>query len=179
SEALAQELLCPGGGPRCSYHLALARLQLMSGEFSSAEVSLQKALKDDIESPDTWAWLGHLHYLKGNYSQAQECYERTLDFVKDAADPHAVYLRLGQIYLQEKQLGELTEAEDALTEANALNNTDAEVWGYLSLVCLQTGRQLEAEQTYKYAMKLNLQKETLLQEIKDLQAQVGFGNPCF
>nr|XP_023666401.1 cilia- and flagella-associated protein 70 isoform X2 [Paramormyrops kingsleyae] len=207
--ALAQELLCPGGGPRCSYHLALARLQLMSGEFSSAEVSLQKALKDDIESPDTWAWLGHLHYLKGNYSQAQECYERTLDFVKDAADPHAVYLRLGQIYLQEKQfekakithlqackssasclswlgvgaacyrLGELTEAEDALTEANALNNTDAEVWGYLSLVCLQTGRQLEAEQTYKYAMKLNLQKETLLQEIKDLQAQVGFGNPCF
>ncbi|CAJ0945116.1 unnamed protein product, partial [Ranitomeya imitator] len=29
-------------------------------------------------------------------------------------------------------------------EANALNNSNAEVWGYLTLVCLKTGRQLEA-----------------------------------
>lgn len=49
--ALAQELLCSGGGARCSYHLALARLQLMSGEFSSAEASLQEALRDKIEVP--------------------------------------------------------------------------------------------------------------------------------
>lgn len=35
------------------------------------------------------------------------------------------------------QLGELTEAEDALTEANALNNRNPEVWGYLSLICLK------------------------------------------
>lgn len=52
------------------------------------------------------------------------------------------------------QLGELSEAEDALSEANILNNSDPEVWGYLSLVCLKTGRQLEAEQAYKYAIKV-------------------------
>ena len=52
------------------------------------------------------------------------------------------------------QLNELTEAEDALSEANILNNSDPEVWGYLSLVCLKTGRQLEAEQAYKYAIKV-------------------------
>ena len=52
------------------------------------------------------------------------------------------------------QLGELSEAEDALSEANILNNTDSEVWAYLSLVCLKTGRQVEAEQAYKYAVKV-------------------------
>lgn len=54
------------------------------------------------------------------------------------------------------KLGELAEAEDALSEANILNNSDPEVWGYLSLVCLKTGRQLEAEQAYKYAIKVNV-----------------------
>ena len=51
-------------------------------------------------------------------------------------------------------MNELAEAEDALSEANILNNSDPEVWGYLSLVCLKTGRQLEAEQAYKYAIKV-------------------------
>uniref|UniRef100_A0A8C9VVL7 Cilia and flagella associated protein 70 n=1 Tax=Scleropages formosus TaxID=113540 RepID=A0A8C9VVL7_SCLFO len=207
--ALAQELLCPEGGPSSSYYLALARLQLLSGDFGSAEVSLKEALKDTFENPDVWAWSGHLHFLTGSYGEAKDCYKRTLDLVADPADTHAVYLRLAEIYLKEGkfekakttymracksspscltwlglgiacyQLGELTEAEDALMEANVLNNTNAEVWGYLSLVCLQAGKRLEAEQSYKYAIKLDLQNEKLLQEIKELQAQVRFGNPWF
>ena len=52
-------------------------------------------------------------------------------------------------------MDELADAEDALSEANILNNEDAEVWGYLSMVCLRTGRQLEAEQAYKYALKVS------------------------
>ena len=54
------------------------------------------------------------------------------------------------------QLGELGEAEDALMEANILNNSDPEVWGYLSLVCLRTARKVEAEQSYKHAVKVRL-----------------------
>uniref|UniRef100_A0A8K9UU64 Cilia and flagella associated protein 70 n=1 Tax=Oncorhynchus mykiss TaxID=8022 RepID=A0A8K9UU64_ONCMY len=203
-EALAQELLCPGGGLSSSYHLALARLQMLRAEYGSAESSLKEALNDNV-----WALFGHIHHLTGEFGKAQECYERTLDFVTDATDTHPIYLRLGSIYLQEGEfqrakttylracksspscltwlglgiacyrLGELTEAEDALTEANILNNGNAEVWGYLSLVCLQTGRRLEAEQSYKYALQLNLQKEAVLHEIKALQDHVGFGNPCF
>ena len=53
------------------------------------------------------------------------------------------------------QLGELSDAEDALAEANILNNSDPEVWAYLALVCLRTRRQFEAEQAYKYAIKVS------------------------
>ncbi|XP_017339919.1 cilia- and flagella-associated protein 70 isoform X1 [Ictalurus punctatus] len=206
--ALAQELLCRGGGPSTSYHLALAQVQLLRGEYSSAKGSLQQALSDNFQNPDVWALYGHVYYMIKDYNQAQESYERTLDFVTEASDTHPVYLRLGSIYLQKGQydkakptymhackcfpscltwlglgiacyrLGELTEAEDALTEANALNNRNPEVWGYLSLICLKTGRKLEAEQSYKYAVKLNA-SEALLQEITDVQTCVGFGNPCF
>uniref|UniRef100_A0AAR2L6Z2 Cilia and flagella associated protein 70 n=1 Tax=Pygocentrus nattereri TaxID=42514 RepID=A0AAR2L6Z2_PYGNA len=204
--ALAQQLLCPDGGPSSSYHLALAHVKLLQGQYSSAKASLQESLNDSFQNPDAWALYGHLKYLTKDYNQAQKCYERTLDFVTDASDTHTVYLRLGSIYLQSREyekakttylracrstpscltwlglgiacyrLGELTEAEDALSEANTLNNRNPKVWGYLALVCLQTGRKLEAEQSYKYALKVN---EPLLQEIRELQDRVGFGNPSF
>jgi len=77
------------------------------------------------------------------------------------------------------RLGELSEAEDALSEANVLNNNDPEVWAYLSLVCLKTNRRLEAEQAYKYAVKLNLEEGPLLAEIHREQVAYGFGNPAF
>ncbi|XP_051987300.1 cilia- and flagella-associated protein 70 isoform X2 [Xyrauchen texanus] len=196
--ALALELLSPDRGSNSLFHLALAQLQLLRGEHESAEDSLREALSDNIQNPDIWALWGHLHYVRGDYNQAQSCYERTLEFVLDASDTHAIYLRLGFICIQDGEyekakrvflracksspscltwlglgiacyrLEELTEAEEALTEANTLNNRNPE-----------TGRKLEAEQSYKYAIKMDLQKESLLQEIRELQARVGFGNPCF
>ncbi len=72
---------------------------------------------------------------------------------------------------------QLEDAEDALSEANILNNKAPEVWAYLSLICLKTNRPLEAEQAYKYSIKLNLDNQALLDEIHVLQEQVGFGNP--
>ena len=52
------------------------------------------------------------------------------------------------------QLGDLCDAEDALTEANVLNNLEPEVWAYLCLLCLDTERDVEAEQAYKYTLKV-------------------------
>ncbi|XP_014743977.1 PREDICTED: cilia- and flagella-associated protein 70 [Sturnus vulgaris] len=161
----------------------------------------------EVLNPNVWAQKGHLCYLQKDLVNAKDCYERVISFVEDAVDLHFVYLRLGSIYLEEKEYGrakqiyllacdnsascltwlgvgiacyrleEMLEAEDALSEANALNNTNAEVWGYLALICLQGGRQLEAEQCYKYTVKLGLQNEALLREIRVAQHHFGFGDP--
>ncbi|CAL1530492.1 unnamed protein product [Lymnaea stagnalis] len=160
-------------------------------------------------NPDAWSLLGHVKYLTNDHITARDCYERTLAFVNDASETHSIYLRLASIYLQEEKyqnakdtflkackrspsciswlgvgiacyrLNELSEAEDALSEANVLNNNDPEVWAYLSLVCLKTNRRLEAEQAYKYAIKLNLDDGPLLAEIHREQVARGFGNPSF
>ncbi|XP_053936531.1 cilia- and flagella-associated protein 70 [Cuculus canorus] len=205
--ALAHELLSLQGGPSCAYYLVLAQTHLLQEELSKCDDCLGKAMRIDYLNPNVWAQKGHLCYLRKDFSEAKECYERTIGFVEDAADMHLVYLRLGSIYLEEKEYGwakqtyllgcknsascltwlgvgiacyrmeEMVEAEDALSEANALNNTNAEVWGYLTLICLHGGRELEAEQCYKYAVKLGLSKDALLQEIHATQHRLGFGNP--
>ncbi|NXJ80316.1 CFA70 protein, partial [Trogon melanurus] len=206
--ALAHELLSPQGGPSCAYYLTLAQTYLLKEDFSKCQECLCEALKIDYMNPNIWAQKGHLGYLKKDFDEAKECYERTISFLEDAADMHFIYLRLGSIYLEKKEYGrakqtyllacknsascltwlgvgiacyrlkELVEAEDALSEANALDNTNAEVWGYLALVCLHGGRELEAEQCYKYTIKLGPKNDALLREIRATQQRLGFGDPA-
>ncbi|XP_059835276.1 cilia- and flagella-associated protein 70 isoform X2 [Hypanus sabinus] len=210
SRALAHELICSESGLSCEYQVVLARLHMQQGEFGKAEECLAEAERINHQNPDLWALLGHLSYMKEDYAKAKEFYARTVSYVNDAFDMHAICLRLGSMYLLENEiesyksaksvylfasqrapscltwlgvgiacyrLNEFTDAEDALSEANILCNSNAEVWGYLTLVCLKTGRKFEAEQTYKYASKLNLEDKRLLDEIHQLQQTVGFGNP--
>ena len=203
--ALAHELVT--NEPSALYHTLLARLHIQNENYDEANQELDQALKLNHQSSNAWSLLGHVNYLTQKLDKARECYERTLAYIDEPTDIHSVLLRLATIYLKDGQfdkakrqflfackrnpspvswlgvgiscyeLGSLKEAEDALSEANLLNNTDAEVWAYLSLVCLKTGRQLEAEQSYKYAIKLNLQNEELLKQLRTMQEHVGFGNP--
>lgn len=207
--ALAQHLTTAHGGPSAKYHVSLAMLKLQKHCLDEAEAHLKDAMQVEHQCPDAWAIMGHVKYLTGDTQEAKNCYERTLAFVADASEMHSIYLRLASIYLQEGQfrsardtfliacrrspscvswlgvgiacyrLGDLADAEDALTEANILDNMDPEVWAYLCLISLQTGRQLEAEQSYKYTLKLNFQDMELLTEINQLQQDLGFGNPQY
>uniref|UniRef100_A0A8C3QRA0 Cilia and flagella associated protein 70 n=1 Tax=Cyanoderma ruficeps TaxID=181631 RepID=A0A8C3QRA0_9PASS len=157
--------------------------------------------QNSMEVPNT-AQKALPHQSKGQTS-CLACYERVISFVEDAEDIHFVYLRLGSIYLEDKEYGrakqiyllacdnsatcltwlgvgiacyrleEMLEAEDALSEANALDNTNPEVWGYLALICLQVSAQpLQPDE-----MELGLQNDALLQEIRAAQHRYGFGDP--
>ncbi|KAJ3196420.1 Cilia- and flagella-associated protein 70 [Irineochytrium annulatum] len=50
-------------------------------------------------------------------------------------------------------VGDYEEAEDALSEANVLNNRDGEVWAYLSLLCIELDRLFEANQSIAQALR--------------------------
>lgn len=208
-QALAHELLTNPNAETPAFHIATARLKLQKEEYDEAEKSLNAAFQGEHQNPDVWALMGHVKYLKDDNENAMDCYERTLSFVSDASETHSIYLRLASIYLHISEfqkakntflmackkspsciswlgvgiacyrMGELGEAEDALMEANILNNSDPVVWGYLSLVCLHTNRKVEAEQSYKHAIKLQLQDTDLLNEIHAEQKRTGFGNPEF
>ncbi|XP_061526309.1 cilia- and flagella-associated protein 70 isoform X3 [Phycodurus eques] len=130
--ALSMELSSKGNH---SFHLAC--VQLLRAEYCSAIATLREALLRVEPVADMWALDGHCHYLCGSFAEAQGSYERSLDFPEQPSDTHLVLLRLGSIYLQEEKLEELWIAEEALTEANHLNNQNAEVWAYLVLICLR------------------------------------------
>lgn len=206
--ALSHELLL-NQNQQLQYYISLAQINILKKEFANAKKILEDSLQISYEQPDTWALLGHVNYFMGDAEGAQKCYERTLAFVNDATDMHSVYLRLASIYLQEKQfdkarktfllacqsnpssvswlgvgiacyrMDNISEAEECLCEANILNNMDPEVWAYLSLVCLKKQRKYEAEQSFKYALKLGFQDKEVIKELEEMQQKLGFGNPSF
>ncbi|XP_027453011.2 cilia- and flagella-associated protein 70 isoform X7 [Zalophus californianus] len=172
---LAHELLCPQGGPSCEYYLVLAQTHLLKKDFAKAEEYLQHAAQMDYLNPNVWGVKGHLYFLSGNHAEAKACYERTISFVADASEMHFIFLRLGHIYLEEK---EYEKAKKTYLQACKRSPTCL-TWLGLGISCYRAGRQLEAEQAYKYTMKLKLKDKALLAEIHMVQETVGFGNPSF
>ncbi|XP_053063482.1 cilia- and flagella-associated protein 70 isoform X4 [Acinonyx jubatus] len=172
---LAHELLCPQGGPSCEYYLVLAQTHLLKKDFAKAEEYLQQAAQMDYLNPNVWGMKGHLYFLSGNHAEAKACYERTISFVVDASEMHFIFLRLGHIYLEEK---EYEKAKKTYLQA-CKRSPSCLTWLGLGIACYRAGWELEAEQAYKYTMKLKLKDETLLAEIHMVQEAVGFGNPSF
>lgn len=68
------------------------------------------------------------------------------------------------------RLGELSQAEDAISQANILDNTNPKIWGLMTILCLTTGaeRLSQANMSFKEALRLGLKDQQILEEIGDL-----------
>ena len=91
--------------------------------------------------------LGELCVAAEQFDAGREAYFELVQ----AAPTASGWLGLGLAYVG---LGDLGSAEECLSEANICNNTDALVWGHLTLLALRTHREGEANLAYKEALKL-------------------------
>lgn len=96
----------------------------------------------------------------GRYNQAR----LTLLYACTIYTSATLFMQLGACLLR---LDELQDAEDALIEANLLDNRHPEIWSYLSLVCLSRGphRIIEAEKSLDQSLRLGLSDVTILREL--------------
>uniref|UniRef100_A0A6P7F332 Uncharacterized protein LOC114325824 n=1 Tax=Diabrotica virgifera virgifera TaxID=50390 RepID=A0A6P7F332_DIAVI len=112
----------------------------------------------------------YLHLVTVNLAQVlidkgadQEARNLMLLACKYNPSPYTWYMA-GKLYYEQK---DFLSAEECFSEANAMDNTYAEIWGYLALVNFKLQRQHEADQCLNHAIKNKLSDEDLLELIKD------------
>jgi len=124
--------------------------------------------------------LGRIYLDRQEYDLAKNVFIDSCN--RETPTVHA-WLGIGKACYYQKNFD---DAEDALAEANMLDQRQPDVWGLLSAVCLQqsiskpsVSRKDEAEQSFKYAMKMGCNDEGLLKELAGLQMRAGMGDPSF
>ena len=156
-------------------------LALSSKEGNAAASAFQTALplleaSRAVESPLPVAQLGQL------YNSLGALYLKEGDSCQPGAAKE-VFLRACQVQptstswlgagIAAMTMGSFKEAEDALSEANILNNQHPRIWGYLALLCATKGRIEEAEQALNQAKKLGIGDKVLLKKISLAYAEQG------
>eukprot|EP00043_Microstomoeca_roanoka_P001799 m.34671 g.34671 ORF g.34671 m.34671 type:complete len:901 (+) comp11049_c0_seq3:276-2978(+) len=200
--AVATQLLLSGPSVGVRLIQARLDIANDHSDHSEAHELLDQCLSESFNDSDIWALLGHAHFAT-NPDKAREYYEHALQLPTTTTDEDIIQLRLGKIYLGEDEhslakniylrtcnqrpssmawlglgiacyrLGELSDAEEALAEANIYDPRNPTIWAYLCLICLRTGRGVEAEQCYKYAMKLGCHDEAIKEEIQLEMTELG------
>lgn len=109
----------------------------------------------------------HLVYIKcakivEDLGDTQEARKLILLACKHAPTPYT-WLRAGQLYYLQH---DFLSAEECLTVANSLDNRNADIWGYLTLINLKMLRFNEAELCYNQAVKRDMPDKDLLSHIE-------------
>jgi len=181
------------------YLYTKARIRIRQANYPEATAALGEMLPNNNDNYEAWVMRGHAFYLHGNLFDSEESYIRALRLKPTNKDP-VLQERLGIIYAKRKawkdaktvfmkcckervsttswiylglsylRLGQLKEAEDAISNANILDNTNPKVWGFMTILCLSTGRQrlIQANLSFKEALRLGLKDQEIIEEIGDL-----------
>ena len=162
--ALAQDACDMASPPPPSAHLALADACDAGGDgrrACDAYASALSSLEGAGGAPRrVYARLGGLRLSLGEVREGKDCYLRCAD----AWQSCSAWLGAGVASLR---LEQLAHAEEALREANARDERNARVWGYLALLSLGKGRKFreDARAAIARASRLGLADAPLLREI--------------
>jgi len=151
-------------------HLAVANAYFATSGASAPSSSLsakksytlaKAALIAEGTEPSVQLYLrlGNLYLQAGDFEPAKGTF---LEGCSRYAKCSSLWLGVGIASLR---LEQMADAEDALSEANILDNRNAEVWGYLALLCLSVKRLVEAAQCVDQSVRCGLTSASLLREL--------------
>jgi len=182
--------------------LCKGKMQLTCGDAAAASASFHKALAISKKSVSGWTMLGQSHVLASQQEEAKAAFSKALELSAHPM-PLTALLYLGKLSLEGGdnakakelfmlacrdapsctawlgvgtacfRLGQFDEAEEALAEANILNNREETVWGQLALLCTGQQRFQEGEQAIRQALKLGLSDAKLLAELGETLRAAG------
>jgi len=148
-----------------------ANIHFLRSEYAYAETAYIKYImtKPPPKSLTIYMNLGISFFMRGNWAEAKVCFFKCCENPLKATATAWKYL--GMSYLR---LELFNDAEDALAKANLMDNLNAEVWGYLGILCLKHGKRvIQANQVLTEAFKLNLCNANILEEIVIAYSEAG------
>lgn len=127
---------------------------------ASRKLPVERVRSEEVVPLPLFIQAARLLLLGGRFNQARTVLLYACSLYSSAT----LFMLLGVCYLR---LDELDNAEAALVEANLLDNRNASVWAYLSLVCLASGphRMVEAERALEQALRLGQEDTQVLREL--------------
>lgn len=181
------------------YLITKAKVRTMQGNYIEATAALDEMLPKNQDNYEAWIMRGHAFFLHGNLFDSEESYIKALRLTKGTKNSD-LQERLGIVYAKRKawkdartvflkcckervsttswiylglsllRNGELAAAEDAIAQANILNNINPNVWGLMTILCLTMGPQrlAQANLCFKEAIDLGLRDMHYIEEIGDL-----------
>lgn len=122
-------------------------------------------LKPDLNDPIVLERLGIIYAKRKAWKDARTVFLKCCKNKERVTTISWIYLGLSLL-----RLGELGQAEDAITQANILDNTNPKVWGLMTVLCLTTGasRLNQANLSFKEGVRLGLNCTEIIEEIGDL-----------
>lgn len=150
--------------------MARAQICVLQKNYRQATESLDKLLAANPGDQRAWVLRGHAFYCMENLFDSEESYINAIR-IKPAPKDKLLSHRLGIVYAKRRswkdaktvfmkvckekmsttawmylglslvRLGELAAAEDAIAQANILDNLNPDIWALNTILCLKYGKQ--------------------------------------
>ena len=184
------------------YLMTKAQIRVLQTEYKEATEALDRLLEQNPNDQKAWILRGHAFFLLDNLFDSEESYINAIRIKPPPKDP-VLQERLGIVYAKRQswtdakivflkvckekistnawyylglsllRLNELEPAEDAISQANILDNQAPDVWGLNAILCLKYGKQRLTQARYcmNEALRLGLKDIAIIEEIGDLFEQ--------
>lgn len=107
--------------------------------------------------------LGTIYIKRKSWKDARTVFSKCCK----EANSTTCWINLGLSYLK---LGEMANAEDAIAQANILDNTNPKVWALNAILCMRFGKQRIAQARFalKNAISFGIKDAAYLEELGEL-----------